>query len=326
MNGNNIFISYGHNVHDGVVRRLAEDLRQENFHVFFDVDYLGQGDWEKTIDDHICDCKYFIFMVSRRSVSGDGYCLNELCRAGETGAVIIPVRLDDSLVPLSINKYFRLSLIESMTPDGELLAPKYHEFLMTLVGLLQGKTAPAFSDSAIRLRNTLKPISSKEDLDKAYRSFCGREAAFVYLPVTGDFCYALKGQGCFLDNRKIRMDAGKAHQDGILLISDYYDGISIPFERQFALVRAMQPVFLKTRHFGAACYDFVSLVKSNAAAYITYYHCLWDIAPGLLLVAEAGGVYANLAADGFSYPETGIAVANNEENLSLIREAYRRLS
>ena len=104
----NVFISYGHGEHGEKIHRLAEDLRRYGFNVFFDVDYLKQGDWEQIIDEHIVASKYFLFFVSQRSTSPDGYCLNELCRAGENNSTIIPILVDDSRVPLSINKYQRL--------------------------------------------------------------------------------------------------------------------------------------------------------------------------------------------------------------------------
>ena len=103
MNRETVFISYGHEVSDNVVRRLVDDLNKENlFDVFLDVDYLYKDDWEIQIDNAIQRCKYFVFLVSRKSISLKGYCLNELTRAVELDKPIIPVMLDDSYVPLSI--------------------------------------------------------------------------------------------------------------------------------------------------------------------------------------------------------------------------------
>ena len=118
MNKDNIFISYGHNTYDDIIKRVAEDIRKCNYSVFVDVDYLKQGDWEKIIDNHIKDSKFFLFFISKKSTSQEGYCLNELCRAGEIGATIIPIKLDESLTPLSINKYQRLNLEECINPNG----------------------------------------------------------------------------------------------------------------------------------------------------------------------------------------------------------------
>ncbi len=178
MNNKNVFVSYGHGVHDVVVQRLVEDLRAFGFQVFFDMSYLKQGDWEKTIDEHILCSKYFLFMVSQRSVSRDGYCLNELCRAGENNAEIIPILLDESLIPLSINKHQRLNLMTAIAPDGTLIENIYKNFLQSLVEILSGKAKLGFSDADLRLRGCLKPVSSKELTYRYYADFCGRRDAF----------------------------------------------------------------------------------------------------------------------------------------------------
>lgn len=178
MNEKNVFISYGHGIHDAVVKRLADDLRAFGFEVFFDLDYLKKGDWEATIDEHIRASRYFLFMVSARSVSRDGFCLNELCRAGENKSEIVPILLDDSMLPLSINKHQRLSLIPSLLPDGSVLEGVYKNFLQSLVEILSGKAKLGFSDAESRLRAALKPISSKEMTYRYYATFCGRRDVF----------------------------------------------------------------------------------------------------------------------------------------------------
>ena len=179
MNSKNIFISYGHGIQDHAVKRLADDLREFGFQVFLDVDYLKMGDWEKIIDEHILASKYFLFMVSSRSVAHDGYCLNELCRAGENSAEIIPIKLDESMLPLSINKHQRLSMIPCISPDGTIIESVYKNFLVNLVEILSGKTALGFSDADMRLRGALKPVFSKDLTYSYYATFCGRRDVFA---------------------------------------------------------------------------------------------------------------------------------------------------
>ncbi len=179
MNEKNVFISYGHGFHDEVVKRVAEDLRSFGFQVFLDVDYLKQGDWESIIDEHIMASKYFIFMVSSRSVSHEGYCLNELCRAGENSCTILPVLLDDSVIPLSINKHQRLTLIPAIAPDGTVVESTYKKFLGSLADILSGNARLGFSDAEMRLRGLLKPVSSKEMTYRYYSTFCGRNDVFA---------------------------------------------------------------------------------------------------------------------------------------------------
>lgn len=178
MDSKKVFLSYGHNVYDKVVNRISNDLRKAGFDVFLDVDYLNVGDWEDIIDEHIKGCKYFIYFISARSTSHNGYCLNELCRAGEFGLTIIPVKLDESLVPLSINRLQRLSLIDAIKPDGDVVESLYQKTITNILAIINGETKLGFSNDDTRLKTCLNPISSRDDLFRYYSTFCGRKEAF----------------------------------------------------------------------------------------------------------------------------------------------------
>ena len=174
----NIFISYGHGAYQENVHRVAEELRGHGFNVFFDADYLKQGDWENIIDEHIVASKYFLFFVSEKSTSPDGYCLNELCRAGESNSIIVPILVDEAKVPLSINKYQRLFFKDCFDGNGGLLEGKYKDFLCQLVSIVSGNIRLGYADEDVRLETLLKPISSKDFVYRYYDSFCGRREAF----------------------------------------------------------------------------------------------------------------------------------------------------
>ena len=176
---NSIFISYGHGDFDQLVRRLADDIRNCGFQVFLDTDYLKLGDWEQIIDEHILASKYFLFLSSARSTSHEGYCLNELCRAGENNSVIIPIMLDDSRIPLSINKFQRLSFVNCITPEKTIIESKYKEVFLQITSILSGNYHLGYSDEETRLKQLLKPISSGDFAFRYYSSFCGRKEAFT---------------------------------------------------------------------------------------------------------------------------------------------------
>lgn len=169
MNEKNIFVSYAHGEHDSLVARFVEDLRKEGFNVFFDNDYLQQGDWERIIDEHILSCSHMVFMVSASSVSCERYCLNELTRALEKGLTVIPVTLDDSDVPLSIVKYERLPVA------GE---DSYKRTLQKVLDIISGKARLGFAEVDALLKDRLKPVSSEIQLSLHCSSFEGREAVF----------------------------------------------------------------------------------------------------------------------------------------------------
>ncbi len=149
--------------------------------------------------------------------------------------------------------------------------------------------------------------------------------AAIYFPESKELVTAQRGGGAYLDGKPLQVNKSASCKDGMLILSDYYDNISYDFASQFALVKNLQSSYLKTRHFGAACVDFTYLAKSHALAYITYYHKIWDIAPGLLIAQEAGCVCASLDGGAYRYGEPGLVVANNQENLQVILAEYAAL-
>ena len=174
----NVFISYGHNNFDMLIEKVSKAIREKGYNVFLDKDYLNQGDWEDIIDNHIRGSKYFLFMISSRSVSRDGYCLNELCRAGECNSTIIPVKLDDSLAPLSINKYQRILLDSCILPNGNIDEDIFNSVINKIVDILDGRAECGYVDKDSIIKSALKPIVQKEDLYKHYSVFKGRRKAF----------------------------------------------------------------------------------------------------------------------------------------------------
>ncbi len=151
-------------------------------------------------------------------------------------------------------------------------------------------------------------------------------ASFLHFPVQKETIYAVAGQGAYIGDRKLTVDPAVAPSDGMLLISDYYSNISISMDTQFEVVKRLQKNFLKTRHLGAACIDFASLVKKEAVAYICYYSYIWDIAPGLLIAREAGAVYSFIDGGAYQYGQPGLVVANNAKTLENIVKTYKEVS
>ena len=180
-----IFISYGHQIdsklidYDNIIRKIADDLRKTGYETFVDIDYLYSGsDWQQVLDEHIKASRIMLFMVSSRSVRSDGYCLNELCRAMETETRIIPILLDDSFVPLSINQLQRVDLRGCFDNDQHLVNDLYNKRFHAILGGIKG-TFTERMDESLRLRQTLKPVEVSRRPFADCVKFCGRKNIMV---------------------------------------------------------------------------------------------------------------------------------------------------
>lgn len=151
------------------------------------------------------------------------------------------------------------------------------------------------------------------------------EASFLYFPKQKNLLFTQRGEGAYWNGERLTVDARADSGDGVLLISDYYAGQAVSIEKQFALVRALQPVFLKTRHLGAACVDFASLVRGQALAYVCHYYHIWDIAPGLLAATESGCVFSRLDGEEYRYGQPALVVANSRQTLDKIINTYHKI-
>ena len=143
--------------------------------------------------------------------------------------------------------------------------------------------------------------------------------SIIYLPNQDELYFAKKGEGAFLNDKRLMVNKDIKHNDGVLILSDFYkDEEDISLDNQYKLVEDLRLDFLKTRLFGAACNDFAYLATSKAQAYICYYRNLWDIIPGLLLIKEAGMIYRRINGSPYQLGNESLVVANNQETLDLI--------
>jgi myo-inositol-1(or 4)-monophosphatase len=135
--------------------------------------------------------------------------------------------------------------------------------------------------------------------------------AITFNPISNELYWAEKGKGAFLNDRRLRVAARRDLGEAVL-------ATGIPF-----MGRPGHGVFLKELHqitqkvsgvrrFGSAALDMAFVAAGRFDGYWERGLGSWDLAAGLLLVAEAGGVVSD--ADGGSAPlETGtICVANSD--------------
>lgn len=149
-------------------------------------------------------------------------------------------------------------------------------------------------------------------------------ASIIVLPLSKDVYKAIKGDGVYLNGNKLVLNNAIKQTESVLLLSDFYPKIAIDINKQYELVKKLQSHFLKTRLFGAACFDFTSLITSRAQAYVCYYHEIWDIAPGLLMAKEMGMAVSGLNGN-YELRGSSLVVALNEGILNDILGVYKSL-
>ncbi|AHE97892.1 inositol monophosphatase family protein [Thioalkalivibrio paradoxus] len=147
------------------------------------------------------------------------------------------------------------------------------------------------------------------------------EQAVVYNPIGEELFTASRGGGAFLNDRRIRVGQ-RADLHGALL------GTGIPFrdeqnlDRYLATLRALIPDTAGVRRPGSAALDLAYVAAGRFDGFWEMGLRDWDIAAGVLLVQEAGG----LVSDWEGKPDVfrrGDVVAGNPKVLKAMLQRLR---
>ena len=139
------------------------------------------------------------------------------------------------------------------------------------------------------------------------------EQAVIYDPLKQELFTATKGKGALLNNRKIRVSA-KNELDGALL------GTGFPYNNEKAMLKfiesykALFPRVAGIRRAGVASLDLAYVASGRIDGFWEFNLKQWDIAAGILLIQEAGGISAELTG-GVNYLESGNIISANPKLL-----------
>lgn len=112
--------------------------------------------------------------------------------------------------------------------------------------------------------------------------------ALVYDPNNNDLYTASRGEGAFLNNKRIRV--GKRLRPHECLIGVSYPAGNTDPDAQTRRLIALNANSAGVRRSGSAVMDLAALACGRIDAYVANGLKPWDMAAGLLLVQEAGGL------------------------------------
>ncbi|MCZ6517319.1 MAG: inositol monophosphatase family protein [Gammaproteobacteria bacterium] len=134
------------------------------------------------------------------------------------------------------------------------------------------------------------------------------EVGVVYDPTRQEMFTAIRGQGAQLDGRRIRV-SGRKTLDGALIGTGFPYRASRKWMSEY--LEMFQDVMQQAagvRRPGAAALDLSYVAAGRLDGFWEFGLQIWDIAAGVLLIREAGGLVSNLTDDG-DYLETGNLIA-----------------
>jgi len=137
----------------------------------------------------------------------------------------------------------------------------------------------------------------------------GLRIGVVHAPVYGFTFHAVRGEGAFLDGRRLRVGRAVRLADALLATGFPYDRHALPrhnIDRFSHLLERCQGV----RRAGSAALDLAFVAAGWFDGYWEDRLQPWDLAAGCLLVAEAGGTVTGFDGSAGDF-RSGAAVASN---------------
>jgi len=148
----------------------------------------------------------------------------------------------------------------------------------------------------------------------------------VYNPVTDEMYVAERGSGAYLNDRRLRVAARKSLAESLIATGIPFmgRGDQAHHDRSLAEVRAVIARTTGIRRFGSAALDLACVAAGRFDGFWERGLNPWDIAAGVLLVREAGGIITDVGGNPFSLEKGEILAANealHPQILKLLKDA-----
>jgi myo-inositol-1(or 4)-monophosphatase len=145
--------------------------------------------------------------------------------------------------------------------------------------------------------------------------------AVVYDPVKNELFTASRGRGAFLNDRRVRVSKCTRLQDALI-------GTGFPFKEVSRLdlygkqLARFMRVSAGVRRAGAAALDLAYVASGRLDGFWELGLSPWDMAAGVLLIQEAGGLVGDLEGEG-GFMESGDICAGTPKIFPALLEALR---
>jgi myo-inositol-1(or 4)-monophosphatase len=140
------------------------------------------------------------------------------------------------------------------------------------------------------------------------------EHGVIYDPIRQELFSASRGKGARLNEHRIRVSKKSQLESSLLGTGFPSSHTKTHLDLQLNIVQALLPLSGDIRRAGAATLDLAYVACGRLDAFWEFGLKPWDMAAGILLIKEAGGLVCDLEG-GEDYMKTGNVVAGNPKIL-----------
>ena len=140
----------------------------------------------------------------------------------------------------------------------------------------------------------------------------------IYDPIKDEIFTAEKGNGAYLNNKRMRVSSRSKLKDCIICTGGHKRDSK---DRELALEeykKFSSKVFIPIRKFGSASLDMAYVAAGRCDGYWQRDLSYWDIAAGIILVKESGGFVTDFNGENRYIQNKTILVTNSKINKEMI--------
>ena len=138
------------------------------------------------------------------------------------------------------------------------------------------------------------------------------KCGIIFDPIKNEMFYAEKGKGAYLNNSRIRVSNKRKLKDSLLVTGGPKYSSEIKKEIFNEFIKVSNNVLLPIRKFGSAALDIAYVACGRFDGYWQRELKYWDIAAGIVILREAGGLLDFFEADKNAPLKKNILASNSK--------------
>jgi len=139
----------------------------------------------------------------------------------------------------------------------------------------------------------------------------------IYLPVLDELYFAEQGQGAFLEGRQLEVSSNNNLADSYGV---WCEGGVTDRDKLTQLFSSIYPQVMDLRKLGSGGAETAWVASGRSDFYFVVDVEPWDIAPGVLLVEEAGGEVTDLQGHNWTLSSRDLLFSNGQFHDSLLKK------
>jgi myo-inositol-1(or 4)-monophosphatase len=142
----------------------------------------------------------------------------------------------------------------------------------------------------------------------------------VYNPILDEMFYAQKNGGAYLNGKALQVSSQKSLQQSLIGTGFPYAKVNRGAEYEWVMqnLGTLLPNIRDIRRLGAAALDLCYLAQGKIDGFYEVDLKPWDVAAGMIILAEAGGVYSNVDGKDYTFDSKTIVATNGKIHKELL--------